>query len=304
MKRFFKNKYIWIFLLFLILALSLISYSSNHSQKNIFTNILSTITSPIQKISYKISNDIYDWFFITFQGKKIKKQNENLQAEINKLRNELVELNTYKLQNNELLKMLEIKKYYPKFEFEPSTIIGQTSNDPYKSFIIDKGSKNNIKFQDCVITPDGFVGYVSKVNNTTSLVKTMLDEDISIGIYNPSNGETGILTGTLKLAYKNLSKMNYLSRQSSSKPNDIVVSSGIKDNSPKGILIGKILSIQQEKHSTSFYGVIQPFCDFDNLKNVFIIKHFSNQYVTEIPNSTSNNIPLGASQPIRLGSSL
>lgn len=292
-KKLFKNKYSFTLIIF-ILTSSLIycfSIKKNNTNKiyNISTNIISFISTPFQKGLYKISYNVNHWFSTTFKGKKLQQENVKLQSEINNLRKQLVEFNKYKIQNQELLKLLKIKDSYSSLQLTSGLVIGKISNDPFKSFIIDKGSRDNIKLHDCVITPEGLIGYIDKIYINSSVVKTILHEDTAIGIYNTNNSESGILTGTIELAYKNMAKMKYLSRQSSAKPDDIIITSGISDNFPKGILIGKIIKLKQESNNTSYFGLIKPFCDFDNIKNIFVVTAFSNSNInTEDSNFTTN----------------
>ena len=299
MKNFFnfiKNKYFIIFFVFIIMSVFLIS-SANKKNNNSITNIIVYITAPLQKGFSQTSNKISFWFKTTFQGKKLIVQNQELQSEINELRKQLVDLNRYKIQNQDLLKILNINEYIPNLKIQPALVIGKTTNDPFKSFTIDKGSSNNIKIHDCVITPDGLVGYISKIQHSTSIVKTILDVDAAIGTYNSNNGESGILTGSIELAYKNLSKMKYLSRQSNAKPKDILITSGVGNNFPKGILIGEIVSLKQEPYNTSYFAIVKPFCNFKNIKNVFVITSFSSQSTTysSWPTIGQSSLNLGSS---------
>lgn len=300
MKKFFKfikNKYFLTFFIFLIITFILLFSSINKKSNNYITNIIYYITAPLQKSFSQTTHKISFWFQTTFQGKKLVAKNQQLQNEINKLRKQLVNFNRYKIQNQDLLKMLNINEYISNMQLQPALVVGKTTNDPFRSFTIDKGSSNNIKLHDCVITPDGLIGYISKVQYSNALVKTILDDDTAIGVYNSNNSESGILTGSIELAYKNLSKMKYISRQSNAKPKDILITSGVGNNFPKGILIGEIVDLKQESHNTSYFGIVKPFCNFKDIKNVFVITSFSNQNITysSWPTIGQSNINLGAS---------
>lgn len=290
-KKLLKNKYILLVLIFMFLSLGLYYFSNKEksSNKNFFENIISTVASPFQKFFYNTSTNFINWLNTNFNTKELQQQNIKLQNEVNKLRKQLVNFNKYKIQNQELLNLLNIKESIASLKLKPALIIGKISDDIFKSFIIDKGSNDNIKHNDCVITSEGLVGIVDKVYLTTSIVKTILDKDIAIGIYNINNTESGVLTGIEILAKENLTKIKYLSRQTTTKTDDILITSGIGNNFPKGLLVGKIIDLKQESNDTSYFGVIEPFCNFDNLNHVFVITSFSNK---EIKN---NNIKLGQS---------
>lgn len=279
MKKFFnKHKYLIIIASFVLISYTIFSFSINKNSNNhIFTNIISFITSPMQKYVYKISYNTRTLFTKIFNEDELTLENNKLRSEVNNLKTQLIDFNKYKTQNQELLKLLNIKDSCTALNLTSGMVIGKILNDPYKSFIIDKGSQDNIKHRDCVITCDGLVGYVDKINATSSVVKTILNKDIAIGIYNINNGETGILSGNYKLAKKNMAKIRYLPNQSQTQRGDVIITSGSGDNFPKGIVIGQISQLKQELYNTSYFGVVQPACNLDNLKHVFIITSFYNQ---------------------------
>ncbi len=267
---------IFVLILFLIFCL----FFGNEKNKKNFkvNNVISMITLPFQKNFYSTSYAINKWIKNNFNSKELVQKNLQLQNEVNFLRKQLVEFNRYKLENKELLKLLQAKKINNSLKFLPSLVVGKISNSPYKSFIIDKGSNDGVKAHNAVVTSEGLVGYIDKVFLNSSVVKTILDNEVNIGVYNTSNGESGMLTGTINLAYKNLTKMRYLSRQTSAKSGDVLITSGTSDDFPKGVLVGKITGLQQESHSTSVFALIEPFCDFNNLKHIFIVTSFLNDF--------------------------
>ena len=63
--------------------------------------------------------------------------------------------------------VIGLKEQFPDYVFSPPcAIIAKTTNDPFGSFIIDKGSDDDISLNDPVITADGLVGVVVKVSFT------------------------------------------------------------------------------------------------------------------------------------------
>lgn len=304
MKKILKNKYFWIVTVFIFLSVLLFYSSIKKSEgSNLSVKIISFITSPFQKITYNVSDNINSWIKDTFNSKEFKQKNSELQAEVNNLRKQLIEYNKYKIQNEEMMKLLNMTDSYSSFKKKPGLVIGKIMNDPFKSFIIDKGSDDDIKLYDAVITPEGFVGYITEINSTTSVIKTILDQNISIGVYNTNNGEAGIITGAIDLAYKNNTKMKYLSRQTTTKSEDILVTSGIGDKFPSGLLVGKIIKLKQEPSSTSYFGLVKPFCDFNNLKHVFVITSFSNEKINnqyDNPALGESHLIIGASKPVKI----
>lgn len=292
-KLIFTRVIVLIFAVVLMFCL-LFSNKSNAAQnhKNLkVLDAISVVVMPVQKVLYTATNGVGSWLKNNFHSGELLKKNNELQAEINDLRRKLVDFNKYKIQNQEFSKLLDLKnseddssnKYFNnKFGYElndelkilSALVVGQISATPYKSFIIDKGSRDGVGVHNAVVTADGIVGCVYKVFPKSAVVQTILDSQMSIGVYNTNNAESGMLTGSLELAYNNLTKMKYLSRQTDAKPGDVLITSGTSNNIPKGILVGKIVSLKQEEDSTSVFGIIEPFVDFEDVKHVFVVESF------------------------------
>ena len=72
------------------------------------------------------------------------------------------------MEQNEFYKnYLEIKDDHKDFKFTPATLISRDREDPYKGFVINKGSVNGISAHDPVITEEGLVGYIGEVGLTS-----------------------------------------------------------------------------------------------------------------------------------------
>lgn len=71
------------------------------------------------------------------------------------------------------------------------------TNDPYGTFVIDRGSNDGIKLYDPVVTSEGLVGVIVEVANSYATVRTLLHPDLSIGGLCVESRDTGIIEGAL-----------------------------------------------------------------------------------------------------------
>jgi len=65
--------------------------------------------------------------------------------------------------------------------------------------------------------------------------------------------------------------MKYLPKDSDIKASDIIITSGLTDNYPKGLLIGRVISIGEEFSGLSRYAIVKPAVDLSNIEEVLII---------------------------------
>lgn len=277
MRFFFKSRQfkvlLSIFLVLIAVSLTCILIGGKISPQ---ADIIGTISAPFRAGITKISNAVSNLFAAYTQSNEIMLENAELESELNQLREQLAEYETKKAENEFYKQYLDIKDQNPDFKFAPANLISKDNTDPYKSFVINKGSLNGISEKDPVITEAGLIGYISEVGLTTSKVSTLLAPDVKMGALDNRTIDSGVVSGDFLLIEQGLTKFYNLSRSCNVAVGDFVVTSG-EGIFPKGLLIGSIQSVGSDEYNTSFYATVEPFVDFDNIKNVMVITDFSGQ---------------------------
>lgn len=239
-------------------------------------DIAGTLTAPFRTAASKITSAVTDFFGAYSRGERLALENAELKGEAAELKKKLAEYEQAVAENEFYKEYLEIKDDNPDFEFTPAILISRDREDPYKGFVINKGSVNGISAYDPVITEDGLVGYIGEVGLTSSRVVTLLSTELTAGALDNRTNDSGIISGTVELAEKGQTKFSNLSRSSGIAVGDYTVTSG-EGVFPAGLLIGTIQSIGSDKYNTSIYAEVLPFADIENLKSVMVITDFSGQ---------------------------
>ena len=206
---------------------------------------------------------------------------DELNKEINVLREQLVDYQETKQENNRLFKYYDIKKDNPEMKFVSASVIGRMPGDSKGNFFIDAGKSKGISVNDSVITENGFIGKVFRVGDFTSNVKTIMAPDIQVGAIDHNTENSGIISGTPELADKNLTRMILMKYKDSVNISDILVTSGLSGIYPKDIKIGKVESIDYDYSNSYYYATVRPFDELDDIKNVFIITDFSQKSIID-----------------------
>lgn len=244
----------------------------------VLPQVAGVVVTPLQRVSSSISRLAGDYFVRYIEAWQTAEENERLQIEVNELRQQLVELENYREENENLKGFLEIKERNPDFEFEPASITARDPNDRFYSFTIDKGTLDGVSPNDTVLTSAGLVGRVKEVGLNWAKVLTILDPSVNVGAYDNRTRDTGIVTGAVDLAGLGRCKLAYLQRESSANAGDLVVTSG-GSIFPQDIVIGRIAEIAYEKGEISLFAVIEPAADIRSLTSVMVIKSFAGQEV-------------------------
>ncbi len=239
-------------------------------------NIFGTVTAPFRSLASKISGGISNFVEVYTEGEKLNIKNAELETEISELRKKLADYEQAVSENEFYKNYLDIKDANPSFKFTAATLISRDKEDPYKGFIINKGSVNGVSAHDPVITNEGLVGYIGEVGLTTSKVVTVLSAELTAGALDNRTSDSGVLSGSAELASEGLTKFYNLSRSCNIAVGDYVVTSG-EGIFPKGLLIGTVQTIGSDKYNTSIYANVKPFADIDGIRGVMVITEFEGQ---------------------------
>ncbi len=239
-------------------------------------DLAGTVLAPFRTAFTKISQGVTDVISSFTEGNEALIRNTELEAEMAELRQQITDYEKLKKENEFYKNYLEIKDKHPDFEFTEATLIQRENKDPFKSFTLNKGSVNGVEKYDPVITEAGLVGYISQVGLSTSKVTTVLHPDITLGALDNRTSDSGVLYGDVETAKEGLTGLYNLSRSCNVSVGDYIVSSG-EGIFPEGIHIGTVRSVGSEKYNTSIFATVEPFVDFEDLRDVMIITDFEGQ---------------------------
>ena len=277
MRFFFRSKQFKVILTILITLITIsIIFTIIGGAISPQANIMATVTAPFRSAATTVSTAVSDFFKALTDGNEIMLKNNELEAEINELREKLADYEKMTEENEFYKDYLDIKDQNKDFSFADATLISRDKLDPYKSFVINKGSSDGIRAYDPVITDAGLVGYVSEVGLTTSKVTTILSPDLTLGALDNRTDDSGIISGSLEVLEQGCTKFQNLARSCSVAVGDYVITSG-EGVFPEGLLIGTIESISNDKYNTSLYASVKPFVDIDSIRNVMVITEFEGQ---------------------------
>ena len=124
-----------------------------------------------------------------------------------------------------------------------------------------------------VIVSEGLIGKVVSVSNFTSTVKLLstdeLSNKISIKIETEKNSLYGLLTSYNKS--KNIYLIEGISSNNGIKKGDKVVTTGLSEIFPSGILVGTVKKVTVDKYELATAIEVTPAVNFDDIKIVTVL---------------------------------
>jgi len=206
-----------------------------------------------------------------------KSENEKLRAEVERLRQKLVQSQTAVLQNAELRRLLRFREgpAFPRdYTGVAARIIGRTPGQFEQQVVIAAGSNVRVHVNDPVVTAAGLVGRVTRVSRRSSRVTLLTDETSAVSALDLKSNAAGIVrhgvAGGDALVLERVTKENVV------EPGDVVITAGWRSGRlasiyPRGIPIGVVTSVGQL--DTDIYKRIEvdPFVEFSSLDSVLVL---------------------------------
>lgn len=193
-------------------------------------------------------------------------QNERFKKEIDLLKNKLNIQQELRLENARLKGLLSFKEKSP-FKLIASRVIGRSPDTWSSSIIIDKGRHSGIQRDMAVITYLGLVGRIIEVQESTSKILLINDPGFGISTIVQRSRQEGLVSGTLGAHLI----MKYLPEGADINIGDIIITSGLNDAYPKGLLIGSVIEVAKELSGLSYFAIIKPAVNLSNIEEVLVI---------------------------------
>ncbi len=151
----------------------------------------------------------------------------------------LLVLEQLKNENADLRKLLNLKSNFSNSS--TAAEIRYKLPDPYsKRIVIDRGSRDQIKIGQPVISADGIVGQITQVFNNKSEVTLLSDSNLSIPVFLPRTRIKAITKGK---GTTDGFELNYTDLSANILIGDKIFTSGLDGLYPPGIIVGEVTSV-------------------------------------------------------------
>ena len=257
-------------------ALAMIAKSGN----DFLTNTLNTISVPFQSAFTAILKPVHERITFYSEAKGYKAENERLIKEITALKIENRDSASYIEENKRLKNLLDMQESNLNMSTVAASAVSKDYEKWYKGITINKGKNSGIKKGDPVITADGILGIVNEVGTNWARVTTIFDAESAVGARVARTGDISVVEGDMELSELGRCKIEYISGTSSIVSGDILVSSGVGELYPAGLMIGTVGEVKTDAMGKIEYATVEPSVDFENIYEVLVVTDFSGDEVS------------------------
>ncbi len=196
----------------------------------------------------------------------VHQENQRLHKEIQYLQGQVNELQESAAVSQRLAGLLAFKQNVGP-ETVAAQVIGRDSTNWYRGVVLNKGKRDGIHTEMGVITQAGVVGRVVKTTPVSSVVLLITDPNNAVTGLIQRTRDEGIVSGTSQGGVR----MKYIPLLSNARERDIVVTSGLTGEFPKGLMIGSITRVEKAADDLFQSAEILPAADFSKLEEVLVI---------------------------------
>jgi rod shape-determining protein MreC len=235
---------------------------------------ITQFTSPAQTSSTGIATSVGDTVSFLTELRTLRQRAAELEQINASLLVENFRLREVERENQELRTMLAFAETRPGLELRGAQIvarvIGQESNNFLDFIMLDLGTDHGVEVGMPVLTDQGLVGRISEVTSTTSKVLLITDTSSAVNAILQSSRVNGVVRGNPGGDLL----MDYIPQGVIFSVGEVVLTSGLGGNFPKGIPIGQVLQINQRDIDVFQQAVVRPTVDFSSLELVMVVTNF------------------------------
>ena len=276
MKDFFDT---WKFKILVIVAVFLVGIMAYAGANGRLTaapqELLSVVLTPLQKVTSALSGGAASVWEKYTSIDDVMDRNEQLEAENAELRQQMVDYDRIKAENDAYKALARIQDTNSEASYVSAFVIGRDPLDEFGGFTLDQGSTDGVAVNDAIISDRGFLlGVVVELDATSCKVMTILHPSFNAAGVISRTRENGIITGSADYAADGQCVLTNLDRATEARKGDQVITTGLGGVFPANLLVGTVQEVVPEQSGKSSSAVILPGADPRTVKHVFIVTEY------------------------------
>lgn len=189
-----------------------------------------------------------------------------LRSQNAELRRRVAELEEARLENARLRSLVSFVKA-TNMKSLGAHVIGRPSSAWEGVITVDRGTSDGIKVGQPVIGAGGLLGQTIGVTARSATVRLITDQRSGVAAIVQATRAPGVVRGSIDGAIT----LDFVSRETTVKPGDIVVTSGIGGVYPKGLLVAEVVSSEGEANGLYADIRLRPAASFEGIEEVLIL---------------------------------
>lgn len=232
---------------------------------------LFTLLSPLQHVlgaTVRGTRELWDGYGF---HRETYRENRRLEERVRHLETLLQERSHLAREAERLREVLGLREILP-LETLVATVISRDGVPWFRSLTIDRGTSSGVTLNAPVMSPTGVVGRVIAVGPHAARVQVLLDRDSGAGVLIERTRVSGVVSGQVVQPEAGVEELvlKYVPEPADVVTGDVVVTSGVDGIYPKGLVVGRVSSV--EEGAALFQDIrVQPSARFNHLEEVLVV---------------------------------
>ncbi|MGA8151630.1 MAG: rod shape-determining protein MreC [Terriglobales bacterium] len=221
--------------------------------------------TPLERGIVGLQNGVSGLWRNYFYLRGVRQENRDLRQQIQQLEIERARLSEDAEQAHRLQLLLNFKEQFIA-QTLAAQVIGSSGSEQSRSVYIDKGSRDGVKPDMAVMTSDGIVGKVLRVQDHVASVLLINDQTSGVGAMLEKSRLQGVLRGTPTGEVM----LEKVMSDETVQPGEKILTSGGDQIFPKGLPVGMVS--KASPGPDLFLNIrVKPLADLNRLEEVLVI---------------------------------
>ncbi len=226
------------FLHLLLLALQTAKFQQTPLLRSMFMDLSSLFLRVSNGTVFEVKH-VWNSYFMLHHAQE---ENQALKSRLAETQRQLIYYQE-KLKETGRVSLLEELQKLLNTPAVTAKIIGADASQWYSSRLLNQGTKAGITIDCAVLSPGGVLGRIVQVSSTTSTVQLITDSESGVGVFLENSRAQGVLRGEGGAS----GSIDFIRSSESVKPGERVLTSGLDQVYPKGLLAGVVSQVTQSR---------------------------------------------------------
>lgn len=242
----------------------------------------------------RVANEGTGWFSTRYDNVELyfnlRKTNEDLAKENESLRNQLAANFIKTDTTSKLVKdtiAYDTLGHYRQYVWREAKVVNNSIGLQNNYITLHRGEKQGIHKDMGVISATGIVGTIVSTSDNYAVVMSLLHRDSRVSAMMKKTGDVGIVMwegeSPLYLTMINVPKSVPVAK------GDTIVTSQLTYLFPKGVMVGTVAEIVNDKTSNFYSLHLKPAADFYKLEYVTVVENFTKDEQKKLEEATKKN---------------
>jgi rod shape-determining protein MreC len=254
------------YLLLALLCVTGMTSQRRPAELGVGSQLLVELTVPLQRMVTLPVRELRSLWAEYISLVLVREENDHLRGELARVKEENLQYREAIVASERFQRLAGVRERH-EVPMVPANVAAQDLSSWFQSLIIDQGSTSGVRPGMPVITDSGVVGVVAGTTPRAAKVLLISDPQSRVDAYVQRSRARGSVRG----AADGGCEFEHVLREEDVVVGDLLLTSGLGALYPKGLVIGRIASLERKPYGLFQVASIEPTVDFRQLEEVFVI---------------------------------